>query len=136
MTANICVQVKYIYELSAFTPEGISVAVKNGKVTVEDKDVAVITAEKLDDMTLVTFQVKDAEGKPGEAEVILLQANLDLSTDEQGSVEGYLQPGTYYYYPEMEGNYLASPATDLATFTASGKLPLWIILSKTKGINP
>lgn len=112
---------EYSYELSAFTPEGISVAVKNGKVTVEDEDVAVITAEKLDDMTLVTFQVKDAEGKPGEAEVILLQANLDLSTDEQGSVQGYLQPGTYYYYPEMEGNYLASPATDLATFTASGK---------------
>ena len=64
---------EYIYELSAFTPEGISVDVKNGNVTVEDEDVAVTTAEKLDDMTLVTFQVKDAEGKPGEAEVILLQ---------------------------------------------------------------
>ena len=36
-------------------------------MTVEDEDVAVTTAEKLDDMTLVTFQVKDAEGKPGEA---------------------------------------------------------------------
>ena len=53
---------EYSYELSAFTPEGISVAVKNGKVTVEDEDVAVVTPEKLDDMTLVTFQVKDAEG--------------------------------------------------------------------------
>lgn len=53
---------EYIYELSAFTPEGISVDVKNGNVTVEDEDVAVTTAEKLDDMTLVTFQVKDAEG--------------------------------------------------------------------------
>ena len=64
---------EYSYELSAFTPEGISVAVKNGKVTVEDEDVAVVTPEKLDDMTLVTFQVKDAEGKPAEAEVILLK---------------------------------------------------------------
>ena len=127
---------EYIYELSAFTPEGISVAVKNGKVTVEDEDVAVITAEKLDDMTLVTFQVKDAEGKPGEAEVILLQANLDLSTDEQGSVQGYLQPGTYYYYPEMEGNYLASPATDLATFTASGKTTTVDYSFQDKGYKP
>lgn len=127
---------EYSYELSAFTPEGISVAVKNGKVTVEDEDVAVITAEKLDDMTLVTFQVKDAEGKPGEAEVILLQANLDLSTDEQGSVQGYLQPGTYYYYPEMEGNYLASPATDLATFTASGKTTTVDYSFQDKGYKP
>ena len=127
---------EYSYELSAFTPEGISVAVKNGKVTVEDEDVAVITAEKLDDMTLVTFQVKDAEGKPGEAEVILLQANLDLSTDEQGSVQGYLQPGTYYYYPEMEGNYLASPATDLATFTASGKTTTVDYSVQDKGYKP
>ena len=127
---------EYSYELSAFTPEGISVAVKNGKVTVEDEDVAVITAEKLDDMTLVTFQVKDAEGKPGEAEVILLQANLDLSTDEQGSVQGYLQPGTYYYYPEMEGNYLASPATDLATFTASGKTTTVEYSFQDKGYKP
>ena len=127
---------EYSYELSAFTPEGISVAVKNGKVTVEDEDVAVITAEKLDDMTLVTFQVKDAEGKPGEAEVILLQANLDLSTDEQGSVQGYLQPGTYYYYPEMEGNYLASPATDLATFTASGKTTTVDYSIQDKGYKP
>lgn len=127
---------EYGYELSAFTPEGISVAVKNGKVTVEDEDVAVITAEKLDDMTLVTFQVKDAEGKPGEAEVILLQANLDLSTDEQGSVQGYLQPGTYYYYPEMEGNYLASPATDLATFTASGKTTTVDYSFQDKGYKP
>ena len=127
---------EYSYELSAFTPEGISVAVKNGKVTVEDEDVAVITAEKLDDMTLVTFQVKDAEGKPGEAEVILLQANLDLSTDEQGSVQGYLQPGTYYYYPEMEGNYLASPATDLATFTASGKTTTVAYSFHDKGYKP
>ena len=127
---------EYSYELSAFTPEGISVAVKNGKVTVEDEDVAVITAEKLDDMTLVTFQVKDAEGKPGEAEVILLQANLDLSTDEQGSVQGYLQPGTYYYYPEMEGNYLASPATDLATFTASGKTTTVDYSFQDKGNKP
>lgn len=127
---------EYSYELSAFTPEGISVAVKNGKVTVEDEDVAVITAEKLDDMTLVTFQVKDAEGKPGEAEVILLQANLDLSTDEQGSVQGYLQPGTYYYYPEMEGNYLASPATDLATFTASGKTTTVDYSFQYKGYKP
>lgn len=127
---------EYIYELSAFTPEGISVDVKNGNVTVEDEDVAVITAEKLDDMTLVTFQVKDAEGKPGEAEVILLQANLDLSTDEQGSVQGYLQPGTYYYYPEMEGNYLASPATDLATFTASGKTTTVDYSFQDKGYKP
>lgn len=127
---------EYSYELSAFTPEGISVAVKNGKLTVEDEDVAVITAEKLDDMTLVTFQVKDAEGKPGEAEVILLQANLDLSTDEQGSVQGYLQPGTYYYYPEMEGNYLASPATDLATFTASGKTTTVDYSFQDKGYKP
>lgn len=127
---------EYSYELSAFTPEGISVAVKNGKVTVEDEDVAVITAEKLDDMTLVTFQVKDAEGKPGEAEVILLQANLDLSTDEQGSVQGYLKPGTYYYYPEMEGNYLASPATDLATFTASGKTTTVDYSFQDKGYKP
>lgn len=127
---------EYSYELSAFTPEGISVAVKNGKVTVEDEDVAVITAEKLDDMTLVTFQVKDAEGKPGEAEVILLQANLDLSTDEQGSVQGYLQPGTYYYYPKMEGNYLASPATDLATFTASGKTTTVDYSFQDKGYKP
>ena len=127
---------EYSYELSAFTPEGISVAVKNGKVTVEDEDVAVITVEKLDDMTLVTFQVKDAEGKPGEAEVILLQANLDLSTDEQGSVQGYLQPGTYYYYPEMEGNYLASPATDLATFTASGKTTTVDYSFQDKGYKP
>lgn len=127
---------EYSYELSAFTPEGISVAVKNGKVTVEDEDVAVITAEKLDDMTLVTFQVKDTEGKPGEAEVILLQANLDLSTDEQGSVQGYLQPGTYYYYPEMEGNYLASPATDLATFTASGKTTTVDYSFQDKGYKP
>ena len=127
---------EYSYELSAFTPEGISVAVKNGKVNVEDEDVAVITAEKLDDMTLVTFQVKDAEGKPGEAEVILLQANLDLSTDEQGSVQGYLQPGTYYYYPEMEGNYLASPATDLATFTASGKTTTVDYSFQDKGYKP
>ena len=127
---------EYSYELSAFTPEGISVAVKNGKVTVEDEDVAVITAEKLDDMTLVTFQVKDAEGKPGEAEVILLQANLDLSTDEQGSVQGYLQPGTYYYYPEMEGNYVASPATDLATFTASGKTTTVDYSFQDKGYKP
>lgn len=127
---------EYSYELSAFTPEGISVAVKNGKVTVEDEDVAVITAEKLDDMTLVTFQVKDAEGKLGEAEVILLQANLDLSTDEQGSVQGYLQPGTYYYYPEMEGNYLASPATDLATFTASGKTTTVDYSFQDKGYKP
>lgn len=127
---------EYSYELSAFTPEGISVAVKNGKVTVEDEDVAVITAEKLDDMTLVTFQVKDAEGKPGEAEVILLQANLDLSTDERGSVQGYLQPGTYYYYPEMEGNYLASPATDLATFTASGKTTTVDYSFQDKGYKP
>lgn len=127
---------EYIYELSAFTPEGISVDVKNGNVTVEDEDVAVTTAEKLDDMTLVTFQVKDAEGKPGEAEVILLQANLDLSTDEQGSVQGYLQPGTYYYYPEMEGNYLASPATDLATFTASGKTTTVDYSFQDKGYKP
>lgn len=127
---------EYIYELSAFTPEGISVDVKNGNVTVEDEDVAVTTAEKLDDMTLVTFQVKDAEGKPGEAEVILLQANLDLSTDEQGSVQGYLQPGTYYYYPEMEGNYLASPATDLATFTASGKTTTVDYSFQNKGYKP
>lgn len=127
---------EYSYELSAFTPEGISVAVKNGKVTVEDEDVAVVTPEKLDDMTLVTFQVKDAEGKPGEAEVILLQANLDLSTDEQGSVQGYLQPGTYYYYPEMEGNYLASPATDLATFTASGKTTTVDYSFQDKGYKP
>lgn len=127
---------EYSYELSAFTPEGISVAVKNGKVTVEDEDVAVITAEKLDDMTLVTFQVKDAEGKPGEAEVILLQANLDLSTDEQGSVQGYLQPGTYYYYPEMEGKYLASPATDWATFTASGKTTTVDYSFQDKGYKP
>lgn len=127
---------EYIYELSAFTPEGISVDVKNGNVTVEDEDVAVTTAEKLDDMTLVTFQVKDAEGKPGEAEVILLQANLDLSTDEQGSVQGYLQPSTYYYYPEMEGNYLASPATDLATFTASGKTTTVDYSFQDKGYKP
>lgn len=105
-------------------------------MTVEDEDVAVTTAEKLDDMTLVTFQVKDAEGKPGEAEVILLQANLDLSTDEQGSVQGYLQPGTYYYYPEMEGNYLASPATDLATFTASGKTTTVDYSFQDKGYKP
>lgn len=127
---------EYSYELSAFTPEGISVAVKNGKVTVEDEDVAVVTPEKLDDMTLVTFQVKDAEGKPGEAEVILLQANLDLSTDEQGSVQGYLQPGTYYYYPEMEGNYLASPATDFATFTASGNTTTVDYSFQDKGYKP
>ena len=127
---------EYSYELSAFTPEGISVAVKNGKVTVEDEDVAVVTPEKLDDMTLVTFQVKDAEGKPAEAEVILLQANLDLSTDEQGSVQGYLQPGTYYYYPEMEGNYLASPATDFATFTASGNTTTVDYSFQDKGYNP
>ena len=127
---------EYSYELSAFTPEGISVAVKNGKVTVEDEDVAVVTPEKLDDMTLVTFQVKDAEGKPAEAEVILLQANLDLSTDEQGSVQGYLQPGTYYYYPEMEGNYLASPATDFATFTASGNTTTVDYSFQDKGYKP
>lgn len=127
---------EYSYELSAFTPEGISVAVKNGKVTVEDEDVAVVTPEKLDDMTLVTFQVKDVEGKPAEAEVILLQANLDLSTDEQGSVQGYLQPGTYYYYPEMEGNYLASPATDFATFTASGNTTTVDYSFQDKGYKP
>lgn len=127
---------EYSYELSAFTPEGISVAVKNGKVTVEDEDVAVVTPEKLDDMTLVNFQVKDAEGKPAEAEVILLQANLDLSTDEQGSVQGYLQPGTYYYYPEMEGNYLASPATDFATFTASGNTTTVDYSFQDKGYKP
>lgn len=127
---------EYSYELSAFTPEGISVAVKNGKVTVEDEDVAVVTPEKLDDMTLVTFQVKDAEGKPAEAEVILLQANLDLSTDEQGSVQGYLQPGTYYYYPEMEGNYLALPATDFATFTASGNTTTVDYSFQDKGYKP
>ena len=121
---------EYSYELSAFTP------VKNGKVTVEDEDVAVVTPEKLDDMTLVTFQVKDAEGKPAEAEVILLQANLDLSTDEQGSVQGYLQPGTYYYYPEMEGNYLASPATDFATFTASGNTTTVDYSFQDKGYKP
>lgn len=127
---------EYSYELSAFTPEGISVAVKNGKVTVEDEDVAVVTPEKLDDMTLVTFQVKDVEGKLAEAEVILLQANLDLSTDEQGSVQGYLQPGTYYYYPEMEGNYLASPATDFATFTASGNTTTVDYSFQDKGYKP
>lgn len=127
---------EYSYELSAFTPEGISVAVKNGKVTVEDEDVAVVTPEKLDDMTLVTFQVKDAEGKPAKAEVILLQANLDLSTDEQGSVQGYLQPGTYYYYPEMEGNYLALPATDFATFTASGNTTTVDYSFQDKGYKP
>lgn len=105
-------------------------------MTVEDEDVAVVTPEKLDDMTLVTFQVKDVEGKPAEAEVILLQANLDLSTDEQGSVQGYLQPGTYYYYPEMEGNYLASPATDFATFTASGNTTTVDYSFQDKGYKP
>lgn len=114
---------EYAYTVAGETTEGIAVAFDGGTVTVDDRDVAVTVGKPLAEMSLATFTIEDAEGRPAEgADIYLHPTDADFYTDADGKLQVYLNPGSYIYSLYIGDDYINMWDVEEAfAFVASGK---------------
>ena len=114
---------EYAYTVTGRTPDGIAVAFDGGTVTVDDRDVAVTVGKPLAEMSLTTFTIEDAEGRPAEgADIYLHPTDADFYTDADGKLQVYLNPGSYIYSLYIGDDYINMWDVEEAfAFVASGK---------------
>lgn len=113
----------YRYDLNIVTSDGIPVVLSNDPIEVKDKDLLVEVGEKLDNMTLVTFQVEDADGNPAvDSDVNIYPADAETTVlvGADGKAKVYVRPGDYFFYISRE-NYMDMIDKTNYMFTASGK---------------
>ena len=114
---------EYVYTVTGETTDGIAVAFDGGTVTVDDRDVAVTVGKPLAEMSLTTFTIEDAEGRPAEgADIYLHPTDADFYTDADGKLQVYLNPGSYIYSLYIGDDYINMWDVEEAfAFVASGK---------------
>lgn len=114
---------EYVYTVTGETTDGIAVAFDGGTVTVDDRDVAVTVGKPLAEMSLTTFTIEDAEGRPAEgADIYLHPTDADFYTDADGKLQVYLDPGSYIYSLYIGDDYINMWDVEEAfAFVASGK---------------